>query len=204
VSIILFLNKSDLLEEKVHQGVCISNYFPEFGGDNLCLQDVQRFLVQKFESKRRSKGKPFFHHFTMAIDTNNIRNVFNDVKDTILHENLHNLMLQWDSQLLLPAFLSTFNKISSKNFRVGSILRIWCHLQDFCNFLTQLNMLLIKIVVDFSISWPFNLFNYLLLDLQILIFWPAWFLWCWLPYNQLSWFRKENISIKSCLNFQED
>lgn len=95
VSIILFLNKLDLLEEKVcRQNVCIGDYFPDFQGDSLCLSDVQRFLVQKFESKRRNKVKPFFHHFTMAIDTNNIRNVFNDVKDTILHENLHNLMLQ--------------------------------------------------------------------------------------------------------------
>jgi len=94
VSIILFLNKTDLLKEKVSQGVCIGDYFPDFQGDNLCLTDVQRFLVNKFESKRRNLAKPFFHHFTMAIDTDNIRNVFNDVKDTILHENLHNLMLQ--------------------------------------------------------------------------------------------------------------
>ena len=47
VSIILFLNKTDLLKEKVSQGVCIGDYFPDFQGDNLCLTDVQRFLVNK-------------------------------------------------------------------------------------------------------------------------------------------------------------
>ncbi|XP_078482185.1 guanine nucleotide-binding protein subunit alpha-13-like [Ciona intestinalis] len=94
VSIILFLNKSDLLEEKVKQGVLLSDYFPDFEGDPLDLSDVQNYLVYKFESQRRDRGKPFFHHFTMAIDTNNIRFVFNAVKDTILHDNLHQLMLQ--------------------------------------------------------------------------------------------------------------
>jgi len=52
------------------------------------------FLYVRFESQRRDRSRPFFHHFTMAIDTNNIRFVFNAVKDTILHENLHQLMLQ--------------------------------------------------------------------------------------------------------------
>jgi len=93
VSIILFLNKTDLLEEKVEHGVLLSTYFPEFQGDSLNLADVQRYLVHKFESQRRNRSKPFFHHFTMAIDTNNIRVVFDAVKDTILHENLRNLML---------------------------------------------------------------------------------------------------------------
>uniref|UniRef100_H2Z8W8 Uncharacterized protein n=1 Tax=Ciona savignyi TaxID=51511 RepID=H2Z8W8_CIOSA len=94
VSIILFLNKSDLLEEKVKQGVLLTNYFPDFEGDPHDLSDVQNYLVYKFESQRRDHAKPFFHHFTMAIDTNNIRFVFNAVKDTILHDNLHQLMLQ--------------------------------------------------------------------------------------------------------------
>nr|CAB3249854.1 guanine nucleotide-binding protein subunit alpha-13-like [Phallusia mammillata] len=94
VSIILFLNKTDLLEEKVRHEVLLSDYFPDFEGDPRSLSDVQNYLVYRFESQRRDRSKPFFHHFTMAIDTNNIRFVFNAVKDTILHENLHQLMLQ--------------------------------------------------------------------------------------------------------------
>uniref|UniRef100_A0A3Q1HBK3 G protein subunit alpha 13 n=1 Tax=Acanthochromis polyacanthus TaxID=80966 RepID=A0A3Q1HBK3_9TELE len=94
VSIILFLNKTDLLEEKVKQ-VSIKDYFPEFSGDPTSLVDVQGFLVECFRKKRREQQqKPLYHHFTTAINTENIRLVFRDVKDTILHDNLKQLMLQ--------------------------------------------------------------------------------------------------------------
>ncbi|KFV68999.1 Guanine nucleotide-binding protein subunit alpha-13, partial [Dryobates pubescens] len=94
VSIILFLNKTDLLEEKV-QKVSIKDYFPEFEGNPHCLTDVQKFLVDCFRTKRRDQQqKPLYHHFTTAINTENIRLVFRDVKDTILHDNLKQLMLQ--------------------------------------------------------------------------------------------------------------
>ncbi|XP_074540978.1 guanine nucleotide-binding protein subunit alpha-12a [Halichoeres trimaculatus] len=93
VSIILFLNKTDLLVEKIRT-VDICKYFPEFRGDPRRLEDVQAFLVQSFSRKRRNRGKPLFHHFTTAIDTENIRFVFHAVKDTILQENLKDIMLQ--------------------------------------------------------------------------------------------------------------
>uniref|UniRef100_UPI0037E97E51 guanine nucleotide-binding protein subunit alpha-12a n=1 Tax=Semicossyphus pulcher TaxID=241346 RepID=UPI0037E97E51 len=93
VSIILFLNKTDLLVEKIRT-VDIRKYFPEFKGDPRRLEDVQAFLVQSFSRKRRNRGKPLFHHFTTAIDTENIRFVFHAVKDTILQENLKDIMLQ--------------------------------------------------------------------------------------------------------------
>ncbi|XP_054879095.1 guanine nucleotide-binding protein subunit alpha-12a isoform X1 [Poeciliopsis prolifica] len=93
VSIILFLNKTDLLVEKIRT-VDIRKNFPEFRGDPRLLDDVQKFLVQSFSQKRRNRGKPLFHHFTTAVDTENIRFVFHAVKDTILQENLKDIMLQ--------------------------------------------------------------------------------------------------------------
>ncbi|XP_056137047.1 guanine nucleotide-binding protein subunit alpha-12a [Lampris incognitus] len=93
VSIILFLNKTDLLVEKIHTADIRKN-FPEFSGDPYRLEDVQAFLVQSFSRKRRNRGKPLFHHFTTAVDTENIRFVFHAVKDTILQENLKDIMLQ--------------------------------------------------------------------------------------------------------------
>ncbi|NP_001088969.1 uncharacterized protein LOC496349 [Xenopus laevis] len=94
VSIILFLNKTDLLEEKV-KIVSIKDYFADFEGEPHCLEDVQKFLVNCFRNKRRDQQqKPLYHHFTTAINTENIRLVFRDVKDTILHDNLKQLMLQ--------------------------------------------------------------------------------------------------------------
>ncbi|KAM9314142.1 guanine nucleotide-binding protein subunit alpha-12a [Pholidichthys leucotaenia] len=93
VSIILFLNKTDLLVEKIRT-VDIRKNFPEFRGDPRRLEDVQAFLVQLFSRKRRNRAKPLFHHFTTAVDTENIRFVFHAVKDTILQENLKDIMLQ--------------------------------------------------------------------------------------------------------------
>uniref|UniRef100_G3PWU1 Guanine nucleotide binding protein (G protein) alpha 12a n=1 Tax=Gasterosteus aculeatus TaxID=69293 RepID=G3PWU1_GASAC len=93
VSIILFLNKTDLLVEKIRT-VDIRKNFPEFRGEPRRLEDVQAFLVQSFSRKRRNRGKPLFHHFTTAVDTENIRFVFHAVKDTILQENLKDIMLQ--------------------------------------------------------------------------------------------------------------
>uniref|UniRef100_UPI00358F83A5 guanine nucleotide-binding protein subunit alpha-13-like isoform X2 n=1 Tax=Myxine glutinosa TaxID=7769 RepID=UPI00358F83A5 len=93
VSIILFLNKMDLLREKVLM-TSIADYFPEFSGDPKRVLDVQSFLVHCFDSKRRDRTTPLFHHFTTAIDTENIRYVFEAVRDTILRDNLKKLMLQ--------------------------------------------------------------------------------------------------------------
>lgn len=93
VSIILFLNKTDLLEQKVKE-VSIRDYFPQFQGDPHRLEDVQNFELMLLDSRRRERIKPLFHHFTTAVDTENIKFVFQAVKDTILQDNLKSLMLQ--------------------------------------------------------------------------------------------------------------
>lgn len=93
VSVILFLNKQDLLESKV-QRISIKDYFSEFEGDPHNLRDVQVFIRNMFDSARRERNKPLFHYFTTAVDTENIKFVFQAVKDTILQDNLKALMLQ--------------------------------------------------------------------------------------------------------------
>lgn len=93
VSIILFLNKMDLLEDKIKE-VNINEFFPQFRGNPQSLTEVQNFILSLFDSRRRERSKPLFHHHTMAVDTENIRFVFQAVKDTILQDNLKSLMLQ--------------------------------------------------------------------------------------------------------------
>ncbi|XP_032822849.1 guanine nucleotide-binding protein subunit alpha-12-like isoform X2 [Petromyzon marinus] len=92
VSVVLFLNKTDLLLEKIAT-VSIAESFPEFRGDPRCPGDVQEFLVRSFRAKRRDSMKPLFHHFTTAIDTENIKVVFNAVRDTIIQNNIQQLLL---------------------------------------------------------------------------------------------------------------
>lgn len=95
ISIILFLNKSDLLARKVgSKETDIRWFYPQFAGDPHSLRDVQLFLLNMFADVRREPKTTLYHHFTTAIDTHNIEVVFNSVKDTILNRNLESLMLQ--------------------------------------------------------------------------------------------------------------
>lgn len=95
VSFILFLNKTDLLEKKINSKVSnISDYFPEYTGDPYDLNDVQKFILTLFESAKRDQTRPIFHHYTTAIDTENIKVVFNAVRDSIVQKNITQLMLQ--------------------------------------------------------------------------------------------------------------
>ena len=48
----------------------------------------------RIKKTSEKKATPLYHHFTVAVDTNNIRIVFKDVKDTILKKNLDSLLLQ--------------------------------------------------------------------------------------------------------------
>ena len=72
----------------------IGEYFPEFRGDPTDLATVQSFILQLFDSVRRDKRKQMYHHFTTAVDTENIKYVFNAVRNTILQNNITQLMLQ--------------------------------------------------------------------------------------------------------------
>lgn len=95
VSIILFLNKYDLLVKKVaNPETDIRWYFPQFSGNSHSIHDVQRFILTMFTEVKRTPGNALYHHFTTAVDTQNIKVVFNSVKDTILNRNLESLMLQ--------------------------------------------------------------------------------------------------------------
>ncbi|XP_023213905.1 guanine nucleotide-binding protein subunit alpha homolog [Centruroides sculpturatus] len=95
ISIILFLNKTDLLRDKLkRKDTNILRYFPTFQGDPHCLEDVQNFMIDMFDSVQRNNRKQFFYHYTTAIDTENIKTVFNDVRETILQKNMAQLMLQ--------------------------------------------------------------------------------------------------------------
>ena len=72
----------------------IRKYLPNFRGDPVDIKDVQGFLLDMFDNVRRNRERALFHHFTTATDTENIKYVFAAVKDTILQNNLRQLMLQ--------------------------------------------------------------------------------------------------------------
>ncbi len=112
ISVILFLNKQDLLEEKIKSGKSkLEDYFPEFvhymippeaqpdidSGQDREFIRAKYFIRDNFlqlsqqsnqgDSKQHS-GHHCYPHFTCAVDTENIRRVFNDCRDIIQRVHL--------------------------------------------------------------------------------------------------------------------
>ncbi|XP_034397845.1 guanine nucleotide-binding protein subunit alpha-14-like [Cyclopterus lumpus] len=86
-SVILFLNKTDILKEKIIHSH-LANYFPEFTGPQKDTTSAQEFILKMYQDQNPDKDKQLYPHFTCATDTENIRFVFVAVKDTILRHNL--------------------------------------------------------------------------------------------------------------------
>lgn len=86
-SVILFLNKKDLLEEKIMHSHLV-DYFPEYDGPKRDPQSAREFILKMYVDLNPDNDKIIYSHFTCATDTENIRFVFAAVKDTILQLNL--------------------------------------------------------------------------------------------------------------------
>ncbi|KAK2701571.1 guanine nucleotide-binding protein G(q) subunit alpha-like [Artemia franciscana] len=86
-SVILFLNKTDLLQEKIKHSHFI-NYFPEYNGPKQNVEEVQKFILKMFLDLKPKQKNTIYHYFTCATDTDNIRNIFEAVKNTVLEFNL--------------------------------------------------------------------------------------------------------------------
>uniref|UniRef100_A0A452UC90 G protein subunit alpha transducin 2 n=2 Tax=Ursus TaxID=9639 RepID=A0A452UC90_URSMA len=86
-SIVLFLNKKDLFEEKikkVHLSIC----FPEYDGNN-SYEDAGNYIKSQFlDLNMRKDVKEIYSHMTCATDTQNVKFVFDAVTDIIIKENL--------------------------------------------------------------------------------------------------------------------
>merc|ERR1711991_939122 len=85
-ALVLFLNKSDLFKEKIERvdlKVCFADYA---GGCNYANGSAS--LQQKFKSLNRQPNKPIYMHVTCATDTENVRFVFNSVRDVLLNQSL--------------------------------------------------------------------------------------------------------------------
>ncbi|XP_038130848.1 guanine nucleotide-binding protein subunit alpha-11-like [Cyprinodon tularosa] len=92
-STILFLNKTDLLEEKIKTSH-LATHFPKFNGPQCDGEAAKTFIQKMFIELYKVKDNPLYTHFTCATDTENIRFVFNCVKDIIFcnHLNAYSLM----------------------------------------------------------------------------------------------------------------
>eukprot|EP01091_Cochliopodium_minus_P016416 TRINITY_DN613_c1_g1_i1.p1 TRINITY_DN613_c1_g1~~TRINITY_DN613_c1_g1_i1.p1 ORF type:complete len:346 (-),score=84.22 TRINITY_DN613_c1_g1_i1:147-1184(-) len=83
---ILFLNKKDLFEEKIKEvdlNVCFEDY-----KDGKDFKAASKFIKNKFIKLNKQEDKPIYVHFTCATDTENIRYVFDVVKDIIMNNRI--------------------------------------------------------------------------------------------------------------------
>ncbi|XP_015422698.1 PREDICTED: guanine nucleotide-binding protein G(z) subunit alpha [Myotis davidii] len=86
-SLILFLNKKDLLADKIRR-VPLTVCFPEYKGQNT-YEEAAVYIQRQFEDLNRNKEtKEIYSHFTCATDTSNIQFVFDAVTDVIIQNNL--------------------------------------------------------------------------------------------------------------------
>uniref|UniRef100_A0A1I8H0D0 G protein subunit alpha o1 n=3 Tax=Macrostomum lignano TaxID=282301 RepID=A0A1I8H0D0_9PLAT len=85
-SIILFLNKKDLFEEKIKKSP-LTICFTEYCGKQT-YEEAAAYIQAQFEAKNKSPNKEIYCHQTCATDTNNIQFVFDAVTDVIIANNL--------------------------------------------------------------------------------------------------------------------
>ncbi|XP_065167342.1 guanine nucleotide-binding protein G(s) subunit alpha [Atheta coriaria] len=104
ISVILFLNKQDLLAEKIKAGKSkLEDYFSDFqayqipgdapndANEDPLVVKAKYFIRDEFLriSTASGEGKHYcYPHFTCAVDTENIKRVFNDCRDIIQRMHL--------------------------------------------------------------------------------------------------------------------
>lgn len=86
--VILFLNKTDLLQQKLNAGAQIHDNFPDFAGRNN-YDDVSKFIKEKYEQK--AVGRDIYTHFTCATgEVSALKQLFHSVKTIIVEKSVRN------------------------------------------------------------------------------------------------------------------
>ena len=86
-AVMLFLNKTDLLEEQIMYSH-LDDYFPDYDGHRQDPTGAREFILKMFLSCNPDKEKTIYSHFICARNTENVRFVVKAVTDTILRLNL--------------------------------------------------------------------------------------------------------------------
>ncbi|SPR01327.1 unnamed protein product (mitochondrion) [Plasmodiophora brassicae] len=96
-AVILFLNKCDLFDAKL-KTVPFANYFDDYFGDG-SYDSAGKYLKKRFtsaaESAFKAVGRPdriLKVHFTTAIDRDNVRKVFDDVRKVVQENALKQIV----------------------------------------------------------------------------------------------------------------
>lgn len=83
---ILFLNKVDLLKDKVRKSP-VRKYFPDFDGKSNDAEDALKYFEKLFLSLNKTK-RPIYVHRTCATDTQSMKFILTAVTDMVIQQNL--------------------------------------------------------------------------------------------------------------------
>ncbi|KAF9430935.1 hypothetical protein BGZ76_000647 [Entomortierella beljakovae] len=91
-AMIMFLNKTDIFEEKIKTS-SIKSYFPDYKGEEGDYNMAKEFFKTRFMRLNRSENKEVYVHYTDATDTNLLRNIMDSINDIILQRNVKVMVL---------------------------------------------------------------------------------------------------------------
>lgn len=89
--IILFLNKCDLLEQKLRAGIKVRTHVPSFGDRSNDVDTVKKYFQSHFKeiAKQNSpEHRRYYVHLTTVVDTRSTADTLQTVEDGILRASL--------------------------------------------------------------------------------------------------------------------
>ncbi|KII91164.1 hypothetical protein PLICRDRAFT_696280 [Plicaturopsis crispa FD-325 SS-3] len=95
-NIVLFLNKCDILKEKLDSGMRLADYIVSYGNRPNDFESASNYLKKKFGSiyKEQSRQpRPFYYHLTSVTNTKTTVLVLQNVQDIVLRRNLQEVQL---------------------------------------------------------------------------------------------------------------
>lgn len=95
-SVVLFLNKIDILKQKLAAGIQLSDYIVSYGNRPNDYQNTSTYLRRKFSQIHKEHSpisRPFYCHFTSVTDTRTTSHILSDVQDTIVRRQLQSSKL---------------------------------------------------------------------------------------------------------------
>ncbi|KAF9011208.1 guanine nucleotide binding protein, alpha subunit [Cyathus striatus] len=97
VSIILFLNKVDLLQAKIDAGVRLNKHMMSYGDRPNDFDSIAKYFRNKFGAIHQSftpnKERELYIEFTTVTDTRKTATIIATVRDIIIKQNIRNMRL---------------------------------------------------------------------------------------------------------------
>ncbi|KAJ6253321.1 guanine nucleotide-binding protein g(o) subunit alpha [Anaeramoeba flamelloides] len=88
-SLILFLNKFDLFEEKIKESE-LSECFPDYDGGS-DVEEAKEYIKKQFVQLNKNENKILYPYITSAINPKLMRDIFVSVSDTLLQKQVQDI-----------------------------------------------------------------------------------------------------------------